>query len=122
MRVMTTSVQKSTCERTRALCNGKDVSRSTSVFAALALFLIMVISAFGIASSFAIAVADMPGAFTETGSMQTARANHTATLLPTGKVLVAGGFQTASAELYDPLTRTFMMTGALLTARANHTA
>jgi len=41
--------------------------------------------------------------------LATARDNHTATLLPSGKVLVAGGegknpdfYVIASAELYDP--------------------
>ena len=49
--------------------------------------------------------------------MGTARSFHTATLLPnSGKVLVVGGFDTtgaplASAELYDPATRTFGPTG-----------
>src|ERR1035437_8921900 len=43
------------------------------------------------------------------GSLTTARQQHTATLLPSGKVLVAGGYNgssgvLASAELYDPTT------------------
>ena len=46
-----------------------------------------------------------PFTFDNTGSLATAREVHTATLLPNGKVLVAGGFGTshylASAELYD---------------------
>ena len=49
-----------------------------------------------------------PGA--ATGSLGTARAFHTATLLPSGKVLVAGGSNAVailtSAELYDPATGT----------------
>jgi len=48
------------------------------------------------------------GTWTATGSLVTARDAHTATLLPNGKVLVAGGRGTtgvlASAELYDPAT------------------
>ena len=54
--------------------------------------------------------------WTATGSMTTARNGHTATLLPSGNVLVAGGFNPASgtlasAELYDPATGTWSATG-----------
>ena len=52
--------------------------------------------------------------------------DHTATLLPNGKVLVAGGLVTAtcltSAELYDPASGTWSATGSLNTARYCHTA
>jgi N-acetylneuraminic acid mutarotase len=58
-------------------------------------------------------------------SMSTARANHTATLLSTGKVLVAGGQNSggylSSAELYDPLTG-WSTAGTMSTTRAYHTA
>ena len=51
---------------------------------------------------------------------------HTATLLPNGKVLVAGGMTAAtfssSAELYDPASGTWTTTGSLDTARVDHTA
>src|SRR5712691_4045506 len=43
------------------------------------------------------------GAFTATGNMTTHRGYHTATLLPDGRVLIAGGVDpvySASAELY----------------------
>src|SRR5674476_269570 len=40
------------------------------------------------------------------GSLATARDSHTATLLPSGQVLVAGGSYLASAERYDPATNT----------------
>ncbi|MFL6598118.1 MAG: kelch repeat-containing protein, partial [Chthoniobacterales bacterium] len=57
-----------------------------------------------------------------TGSMGTARRIHTATLLQSGKVLVAGGFGSnlvslSSAELYDPATGNWSSTGSLGTAR-----
>ncbi len=64
--------------------------------------------------------------FTTTGSMGEARFQHTATLLPNGKVLVAGGSvfgdPIASSELYDPGTGTWTAAGNLGTARGNHTA
>jgi hypothetical protein len=68
------------------------------------------------------------GTWTFTGSLHTARAAHTATLLSNGMVLVAGGFDSnlvypsASAELYDPASGTWTPTGSLHTARAVHTA
>ena len=61
--------------------------------------------------------AGQSGTWTATGSLDTARDGHTATLLPNGKVLVAGGYVTrgalASAELYDPASGTWTATGSL---------
>jgi N-acetylneuraminic acid mutarotase len=66
------------------------------------------------------------GTWSSTGSLNTARNNHTATLLPNGKVLVAGGGNSgsylSSAELYDPASGTWSSTGSLSTARNSHTA
>jgi hypothetical protein len=61
-----------------------------------------------------------------TGSMTTARENHTATLLPNGKVMVTGGdnhsVYLSSSEIYDPATGLWAATGALNTGRAYHKA
>src|SRR4029434_1037958 len=56
-----------------------------------------------------------------TGSLANVCTLHTATLLPNGKVLVAGGYDgllsLSSAELYDPATGTRTTTGSFATAR-----
>jgi hypothetical protein len=67
------------------------------------------------------------GRFTATDNMTgVARVFHTATLLPSGKVLIAGGDDginyLASAGLYDPGAGRFTVTGNLIAARDNHTA
>ena len=68
-----------------------------------------------------------PETWTATGSLNTKRSSHTATLLSDGRVLVAGGdtgglVQTADAELYDPSTGEWMPTGSLGAAKHNHSA
>jgi len=66
------------------------------------------------------------GSFTVTGSMTSARYDHTTTLLNDGNALVAGGDHNsgdlASAELYDATTGTFTATGSMISARYGHTA
>ena len=67
------------------------------------------------------------GSVFSTGSMSTARAAHTATLLPNGKVLITGGMERnggffATAELYDPDTGKFTPTGSMTTRRVGHKA
>ncbi|HEX9539969.1 MAG TPA: kelch repeat-containing protein [Streptosporangiaceae bacterium] len=74
--------------------------------------------AVGIAAAPASAAAS--GTFTTTASMSTARTNDTATLLPNGEVLVAGGAfggtpTLTSAELYNPATGTWTPTGSMTT-------
>jgi len=71
--------------------------------------------------------------FTPVGNMTTGRSSHTATLLPDGRVLIAGGDSdlpgypddppmNTTAELYDPSTQTFTATGSMVTGRANFNA
>ncbi|HEX9988829.1 MAG TPA: kelch repeat-containing protein [Chloroflexia bacterium] len=67
------------------------------------------------------------GTLKATGSMSVGRCCHTATLLPNGKVLVAGGFEQegdlqASVELYDPAAGKFVPTGNMTIARVGHSA
>jgi hypothetical protein len=71
------------------------------------------------------------GTFAPIAPMSTAHANHTATLLADGRVLIAGGAVlprnsknsvTAVAEIYDPSTETFSVTGPMLTPREFHSA
>jgi hypothetical protein len=68
------------------------------------------------------------GAFT-TIKMQIPRANHTATLLTNGKVLVTGGAEYnngdsfhSSAEIFDPVLNAFSLTGSMSKARSYHAA
>ena len=65
--------------------------------------------------------------FTNTGSMITGRYWGAAALLPNGKVLVAGGYNSSStylssAELYNPATGTWTATAPMNYARNNYTA
>jgi N-acetylneuraminic acid mutarotase len=61
--------------------------------------------------------------------MAATRIDQTATLLPSGKVLVAGGVvmpypapSLASAELYDPSTNAWSMAAPMIESRTRHTA
>jgi len=71
------------------------------------------------------------GTWSYPGSLAYARYGHTATLLPNGKVLAAGGsyFDSltgtiilTSAEVFNPLTGTWSATSSLGTGRSGHTA
>ncbi|MBN8231857.1 kelch-like protein [Corallococcus macrosporus] len=68
------------------------------------------------------------GTWQSTGSMAVPRRNHTATLLPDGRVLVTGGHLNtntnsyASAELYDPKSGIWTSAGGMFTARDYHHA
>jgi hypothetical protein len=67
-----------------------------------------------------------------TAVMNAPRASHSATSLPDGRVLIAGGFDQSdddrgqmylrSAEIYDPRTNKFTSTGEMTYSRAGHTA
>jgi len=61
------------------------------------------------------------GTFARGSQMARSHVSHTATLLPNGKVLIAGG-SAGPAELYDPSSDSFSDTGAMVTPRWGHTA
>jgi hypothetical protein len=67
-----------------------------------------------------------PGSWTTTGNMADAVCGHTATLLPDGKVLIAGGGEQIwvadTCQLYDPATGLFSVTGSMNEARYFHSA
>ena len=53
--------------------------------------------------------------------MHVARAEHEATLLPDGTVVVAGGtFSTDPADVYQPATRSFTAVGPMVQFRGRH--
>lgn len=68
--------------------------------------------------------------WTRTGNLTVSRSLHAATALPTGQVLVVGGYELSSegvtswrtAELYDPSSRTWTPTGSMFYERSGHTA
>lgn len=70
------------------------------------------------------------GKWSATGNLETGRGGHTTTLLPDGRVLIAGGIDYSadgspifsSAELYDADKGTWSATGSMAESRFKHTA
>jgi len=68
------------------------------------------------------------GAIQPTGSMNSYRADHSATLLQDGRVLLAGGYAGSTnkpiqtADLYDPTTGKFTSAGDMAAPRSGHSA
>jgi len=85
------------------------------------------LAAFAVGLLLANPCAATPFEWSLTGSLNTGRVFHTATLLPSGKVLVAGGWDSnsvrvAMAELYDPATGSWSVTGSMNIPRIWHSA
>jgi hypothetical protein len=94
------------------------------------LLVALIIVAFAIAAA-AFRTISVPGphlgSLTPSAPMLEPRSGQTATLLPDGKVLIAGGMRRnqdfyKSAELYDPATGKFHLTGEMNIARVGHIA
>jgi hypothetical protein len=101
----------------RRIWNMQGVAKSALVLAGLCVI--------GLATG--LKASAQSGTFTLTGSLNTARYNHTATLLQNGEVLVAGGVDVtgnaiASAELYNLTTAKWTVTGSMSDAREAFTA
>jgi len=128
-------------QATASYSNGATVPLTTGVAWSSTSPAIVTIAASGIAQTVAQGTATMQAtyagvtgsasvqvsgpSFVPVGAMVTPRLCHSATLLPNGKVLIAGGETptlTASVEVFDPDTRTFASAGALLQPRTCHTA
>src|SRR5580700_9263306 len=74
-----------------------------------------------------ISAGSSAGSLMPASPMLEPRSAHSATLLPNGKVLIAGGMRRnqdfyKSAELYDPATGKFQSTGEMNTRRVGHIA
>lgn len=88
----------------------------------------VVVALFTLTVSASSALAEPLDSWSPAASMQVARESHTATLLPDGRVLVAGGQRFAgsppfaSAELYDPVKDTWSSAGDMSVRRFGHTA
>jgi hypothetical protein len=97
------------------------MNRFTRIGLSLTAFLVLLMIARSSRTSTA------PGNLVRTASMQDRRADHTSTLLPDGRVLIAGGMVEngvflSSAELYDPIKGTFVVTGSMQSRRVGHSA
>lgn len=83
-----------------------------------------------ISGHFASSASHVPEALSPTGSMQTPRASHTASLLPNGTVLIAGGFAGSgsesrpyiSTEIFDPASGAFHPGPDMTVRRSGHAA
>src|SRR5258708_1426166 len=95
--------------------------------ASITISFVVVAAAFRASSASVSASATSAGSLTPATPMLEPRSGHSATLLPDGKVLIAGGMRRnqdfyKSAELYDPATGKFQPTGEMHERRVGHIA
>jgi hypothetical protein len=86
-----------------------------------------VTNAHGLSATQAFSISGLPACaaatWSSTAAMSAARSSPAATLLPSGKVLVTGGWTgaLASAEVYDLATHSWSPAGTMATGRGSHT-
>src|SRR5437763_3225448 len=100
-------------------------SLRNSISRSLIALITLLLAAIGSAQSVHATVSESSDpSWVTTGNLVTARYNHTATLLPNGKVLVAGGggVNRIETEPYDPATGRWGNSGSLNVSRESHTA
>ncbi|KFE65314.1 Kelch repeat-containing protein [Hyalangium minutum] len=87
-----------------------------------------VTNAFGLSATIPFSPPGLPTCtpgWATTGALAAARSGSTATLLPSGKVLITGGYNggaLATAELYDPGSGTWSTLSPMISPRGSHTA
>jgi hypothetical protein len=100
---------------------------STGALSTTTTYTLTVYNQAGNSTSAALTVTVVPGSSVTTGSLTGARYNATGTILPGGRVLIAGGRSAVAAplntsELYDPVAASFSSAGTMVSARYGQTA
>ncbi|WP_437877508.1 Kelch repeat-containing protein [Sorangium sp. So ce513] len=108
------------------------VPRSTATATLLVSGKVLVAGGYNISADYLQSVeiydpSSSPPVWTTATPMSSKRGDHTATLLPNGKVLLTGGWSapmvgSASAEVYDPGTNVWAGVGSISVVRIAHTA
>jgi len=78
-----------------------------------------------LALSFIVTISEAAASWSLMKDFPLGRSNHTATLLPDGNILVAGGYtggHLASSVIFGPATGNWTVTGNLNNARQDHSA
>ena len=103
------------------------VSLGITLALTLAISLALAVAAVALGAPVPAHPSSQAGSVASAGEMVEPRSGHTATLLPDGKVLIAGGMRRnqdfyKSAEVYDPATGKFRPTGEMNERRVGHVA
>jgi Galactose oxidase, central domain/Kelch motif len=105
----------------------KQTGVSLGITLVVTLAISVAVAAVALGASVSSRPSSQAGSVASAGVMIEPRSGHTATLMPDGKVLIAGGMRRnqdfyKSAELYDPATGKFRPTGEMNERRVGHIA